>query len=1065
MRPLKLVLQAFGSYGTKTAVDFTVPKQNLFLVTGDTGSGKTTIFDAIVFALYGEAGSSLNKKDGAELQSQFAARDLEPFVELTFTERRGEREELYTVRRVPRHIRPAKRKGAKDQAVSGSVSLIMPDGTEYPAKETDRKLVEITGLTKSQFMQVAMIAQGEFMELLRTDSNRKKEIFRKLFRTGRFQAVVDTLAEMRREKQDLIEQIRTACMQEAGHMVIPEGDEEAAGLKAVYGRMLADDKLRVTDMEELLEDLGALCARLESRKEQAEQEAREAGTIRDRRRDACTEAEALLAAYEHLGQAERELKECEQLEDSVKEKEALLAKLRAAGEIAPVFDRLRDAEKACEETEKEIRRLTEAVPVMREKAENAAVRKKAAGEAADRELEAWTRVSERTGKALVIFGKLKEAGESVRNGETLLKKAEKKAETAKTALQKFEEEIQARRLEQEALAPAPGQLAAWEAEMRAALSLRTDAGAAKKEAAETEAQRGKAQKAKSAYESARADYARVSTDFEKKYEQFLDAQAGFLASSLKEGEPCPVCGSLTHPHPCRMAEEHRELTREIIDELAAQTAEKERVRSERASEAGAAAELLKEKEMHLAQTEEKLRGRMADAFPEEDLPAGMTAGQMDAVILKAEQRLEEKGEKLKEAVEALRAVKEKLETAGGRREALQSEAEEAEKQASSARAELLSLKAGAEVLASQKLYATEQEARGALAEAEVRKREADAASDRANKEAQEAVLEKEKAEEVLGRLEKALPEQAESLKERREAYLQAMAERGLTEEDWQRLAAAFPKGKGEELREELDAFRKRKAAAEGARKTAEQAVGGRPKPQKDELSAAYQAAEAAYAEKQKALETCRGAYQSDCGVYEALSSKMKERTAAAEEYGRIDRLYERLAGKRTGERMDIETYVQRYYLERILHAANLRFSEMSAGQYELRMVGDEHAGEGKNRGLDLMVYSCVTGMEREIRTLSGGESFMAALALALGMADQIRTGFSSVNLDMMFIDEGFGSLDDHARGQAVRVLTQMAGGERLTGIISHVTELRQEISDQLLVSKDENGSRLEWQIM
>ena len=137
---------------------------------------------------------------------------------------------------------------------------------------------------------------------------------------------------------------------------------------------------------------------------------------------------------------------------------------------------------------------------------------------------------------------------------------------------------------------------------------------------------------------------------------------------------------------------------------------------------------------------------------------------------------------------------------------------------------------------------------------------------------------------------------------------------------------------------------------------------------------------------------------------------------------------------------------------------------MSAGQFELRMTGSEEAGEGKNRGLDLMVYSAVTDREREIRTLSGGESFMAALSLALGMADQIRESSSSVNLDMMFIDEGFGSLDDHARSEAVRVLKDMAGGSRLIGIISHVTELKQEIEDQLLVRKDEDGSHVRWQI-
>ena len=181
-----------------------------------------------------------------------------------------------------------------------------------------------------------------------------------------------------------------------------------------------------------------------------------------------------------------------------------------------------------------------------------------------------------------------------------------------------------------------------------------------------------------------------------------------------------------------------------------------------------------------------------------------------------------------------------------------------------------------------------------------------------------------------------------------------------------------------------------------------------------------------------------------------------------EEYRRLDDLYNLLAGKVTGARMDIETYVQRYYLERILSAANRRFREMSAGQFELRLCDMERAGTGKNRGLDLMVYSAVTGKEREVRTLSGGESFMAALSLALGMADQIQESTAAVSLDMMFIDEGFGSLDDQARDKAVRVLKDMADGSKLIAIISHVTELKQEIEDQLLVKKDEEGSRVRW---
>ena len=162
--------------------------------------------------------------------------------------------------------------------------------------------------------------------------------------------------------------------------------------------------------------------------------------------------------------------------------------------------------------------------------------------------------------------------------------------------------------------------------------------------------------------------------------------------------------------------------------------------------------------------------------------------------------------------------------------------------------------------------------------------------------------------------------------------------------------------------------------------------------------------------------------------------------------------------------MDIETFVQRYYLKRILMAANMRFQDMSAGQFELRMVGEDKAGEGANKGLDLMVYSTVTGKEREIKTLSGGESFMAALALALGMADQVQMSSAAINLDMIFIDEGFGSLDDHSRDQAVKVLTSMTGENRLVGIISHVSELKQKIDDQLIVSRDSEGSSVKWQI-
>ena len=291
-----------------------------------------------------------------------------------------------------------------------------------------------------------------------------------------------------------------------------------------------------------------------------------------------------------------------------------------------------------------------------------------------------------------------------------------------------------------------------------------------------------------------------------------------------------------------------------------------------------------------------------------------------------------------------------------------------------------------------------------------------------------------------------------------------MEEKDLAEAEWTGLTGRYQRNDPELIQKKVDAHGKKKAAAESLYSASKKAIDGREKPVLEELEAAKMSAERRADEALKELEEIRGYYRENTRVYQALKPVMEKRGRIMEEHRKLDDLYNLLGGKVSGGRMDIETFVQRYYLERILYAANRRFQEMSAGQFELRMKDIDKAGVGKNRGLDLMVYSTVTGKEREVRTLSGGEFFMAALSLALGMADQIQESAASVNLDIMFIDEGFGSLDDHSRDKAVRVLQDMANGSKMIGIISHVTELKQEIEDQLIVTKDEDGSHVRWQI-
>ena len=266
------------------------------------------------------------------------------------------------------------------------------------------------------------------------------------------------------------------------------------------------------------------------------------------------------------------------------------------------------------------------------------------------------------------------------------------------------------------------------------------------------------------------------------------------------------------------------------------------------------------------------------------------------------------------------------------------------------------------------------------------------------------------------------------------------------------------------LQEAIEQYQSQRGKYEGMKATAVETIAGREKPDVGILQNTMAAAEEQLKSADTAYSRCQQMCMVDERIYEALSPKMAQHIDLARQFAEIDGLYRRLSGNQSGAHMDIETFVQRQYLQSILNAANQRFRQMSSNEFELRMIDDEHAGEGRtNQGLDLMVYSYATSETRRVETLSGGETFMAALSLALGMADQIQATSGSIHLDMMFIDEGFGSLDDHSRDNAIDVLKKMAGGSKLIGIISHVSELQQQIEDQLVVTRDvHTGSHARW---
>ena len=958
MRPIQITLQAFGSYADLTVIDFTKTTENLFLISGNTGAGKTTIFDALVFALYGEASSCQNHKEGLILQSQFRPQDgkdlKETFVSLTFEENR----QHYTVRRVPRQER-AKKRGKGVTLINASVTLTLPDGSIYPLKETDAKLRELIGLTKEQFMQIAMIAQGEFMELLRAKSDDKKKIFRKLFHTELYDEIVREVDRRRADCNQNIADMKMQFQTVISRLCLPPDREETGDLQE--WKQEIEDGLFLHS-EEFLSALQAWNLSLEQEVQTLTQNQAKAQQDRDLCRDAVQAAARLSDLFSHLEENEKE--------------RALLK-------------------------QEEEQRLEAGLPPFEEEERQANVQW-------EQEAENYHRLRERVEKALALFQQKEDAQKKC----SLLEQKQKAACLTLSNIQEEKNSLQGREektsSELQLLERASIDLAEFQKQLQRSreLSLQEQ---------NLQLEKKNLLQAESALKEAQETYRRITLSYQQARQTseqlrslFLDAQAGLLAASLRDGSPCPVCGSKTHPHPFTLSAQTPLPTESELKSAEKKTEDLRSKQEEASAAAEAAAATKNERQKTFFSSVQQLFLK-ANTFCRElgvsfvTAPGPTDLAQMSemenaiGMLLSASAKtVHERNEQLKERAkraEELTSLLHLLREEGKQKDLLleeaRSKAAEAEKALSAANSERLLLHASSDF-----------ESRSAA-----------------------------------------------------EAYLQQAGEKE------QAARSRF---------ENAQAGAKRHADALLATKTKEQTllkeIGDRKRPQTEALQQALCAAEEKLTILTECLQKQSHELQENRYALQELSSSSEARRHTFSEYERLDRLYKQMSGNISGSRMDLETYVQRLYLSKILSSANKRFQEMSGGQYAFRMIRIANAGEGRNKGLDLMVYSSVTGKEREIRTLSGGESFMAALSLALGMADQIQNTSSAVHLDMMFIDEGFGSLDDLARSKSIRVLKEMADSHRLIGIISHVTELKQEIGNQLLITKDEHGSHVKWRI-
>lgn len=1072
MKPILLTMQAFGSYGEKTEIDFQ-KGGDFFLISGDTGSGKSTIFDAMMFALYGEVstvGINKDKKKNEKLDemlSQFVdVQKTKPYASLIFTAYQHGQEETYTVRRTPRYTRPAKRGDAKLQDERETVELLMPDGSQYPGKlsETNRKIEEIVGLTADQFRKVVMIAQGEFMDFLRAGSKEKTELLRDLLKTDYYYQLSERLKTLAKEKNTAAKTQRANMSFFAGRAVtegLPEEDTQA--LEAAKGTVITAKELQPEQVDTLAEVLSGVCARLQLQQGELAQQQTAAQKDRDECMKRIEAAQPLMQRFKELEDAEKALQECAAQADEIEKKRGLIGKIRDAWAIEPKYQRMKDARDALTNGQTELAAKQQELPQLKQTAADAAALHQQMEKTKDAATTQCAEVETKVEKALETFVALEKAEKALRQAEEADTKAKANAESAKKALDDFKKQEDAWRKQEAELQGAEAAYEVCKQQNQQYRDLKKSLEDLHGNQKDVQEKARQAAAAKDAYASATQKYQRAQTAYDDYRLAFLNAQAGLLARELAPGKPCPVCGALEHPAPCQLTQENQQLNREELDRRRKAADDAAKAQEEKAKESESAQAKLTERQKAAEEAEKKLVENAKNI--RENVPMA-TAADVEAMLTAWLPELQSASKSVQAKVEALNDVRKNLDGAKAEREKLEKAASAAQETAKSTAAE----KAAAEAKRQEHqkeltggAYRTREDAVAQRTQVQEAKQKAEAAASQAAEKERQAQKAETECTARIQQLDAEMPQKQANAEEFNQQYQQTMAEKSLDEAQWKSLTETYPDVKiADRLQEETEAFKEKKTAEEAKRKAAQKAIAGREKPNMEQLKAASAAAESALKEVSNALEAAKHLHSDNAKVLKDLREGREPLAKACQEANTAQHLSDVMAGTESGNRMNLETFVQRSYMEKILCDANRRFRDMSNGQFELKLINVEDAGEGKNKGLDLEVYSIVTGKTRSVNTLSGGESFMAALSLALGMADQIQAATAAIHLDVMFIDEGFGSLSDNARNEAVNILKEMAGKQRQIGIISHVSELKDEIENQLIVKKDDRGSHISW---
>lgn len=1063
MKPIKLIISAFGPYADQMPeIDFEpFGNKGLFLISGDTGAGKTTIFDAICFSLYGE--TSGRYRGSKNLRSEYAEPATESFVDFYFSHQG----KCYHVYRQPSYDRPKQRGEGflteKENAVFYCEGEKPIEGTTSVNKAVE----ELLRIDFKQFKQIAMIAQGEFWSLLNASTDDRTKILRTIFMTSGYQSMEYKLKD--RKSASFAQKIKTeeSVVQYFKEALAPKESEYFEELSSMQDK--AEKSRSAWNIGDMLEILSGIIsadkAALKDRQKELEAEKKILEEKTKELHTAHTNNE-FLSRYEEAVQKKEQL---DTGKGEIGERKALVERQKAAlHKVKPVFDRLREKEQESETIREKIAAKERELAEVQTKAARA---EKMLENALGSESKA-EQLNQKAGKLKEDIGKyarrdelhsavrtLEEESENLGREKNTLTEEE---ESLKEKIQKLDGTIRE-------LRDCAAQLVKAQSEEKELKLLKTELEEVYAKAIpEYEKTAKELIKKQKKFQAAQKEY-REAEQERKRCEDVLDnCRAGILAQGLVEGEKCPVCGSTHHPEPAALSEES------VSEEEFKKLQEKEEQAKEGKDKALIETENAK---VTVASMEEQLRTRILNTVGRADLAADHAGEapveeaspieELFSLVSARQHDAEEKLTAIETEIEQLKkdcktydqAVLDLEKARGEETDCLEAKKRAYQTKKERNQAGLIEQRTALREYESLE-YENLEAAREELEKVEAEVRSILAAIENARTGKQKADEAKTKLSSVLNTLQESLKQSEEKTEECREDFSEALKDRNMaSEEEFKHLLVTEREiaESEEKIRDYEQAVRtnrellgQARTDAEGRTKIDEEAL----QREVDQQNGIVEGMRAGNTETEHRL-------QNNERVRKNIADQEKPLETCRRESERYGRLYDLVAGNINSKaKITFEQYIQAAGFDNIIAAANRRLLPMSDGQYELYRKDDSNDKKSKTI-LNLEVQDNFTGHRRPVGNLSGGESFKASLSLALGLSDTVSSHLGGVQMDALFVDEGFGTLDRKSIESAMDILLNLSEANKLVGIISHREELMENIPQQIRVTKTKTGSRIE----